>query len=76
MERLILILSRQATFLLVGVVFGLLIFSFSVIAEEASAKGWLVQLDSFHVEKNVEAFVSRIKKKGYTPFVVQSENSR
>ena len=53
--------SRQATSLLVGVVFGLLIFSSSVIVEEASAKGWLFQLGSFYVEKNVEAFVSRIK---------------
>jgi hypothetical protein len=76
MERLTLTRSRQATSLLVGVVFGFLIFSTSVMAEEASAKGWLVQLGSFHVKKNAEAFVSRIKKKGYTPFVVQAENSR
>ena len=61
MDRLTLVCSRQATSLLVGVVFGLLIFSSSVIVEEASAKGWLIQLGSFHVEKNVEAFVSRIK---------------
>ena len=61
MDRLTLVCSRQATSLLVGVVFGLLIFSSSVIVEEASAKGWLFQLGSFHVEKNVEAFVSLFK---------------
>lgn len=76
MKKLILTQSRQATSLLVGAVFGLLIFSSSVIAGETSSKGWLVQLGSFHVEKNAEAFVSRIKKKGYTPFVVQPESSR
>ena len=48
-----------------GAVFGLLIFSSSVMAGETSAKGWLVQLGSFHVEKNAEAFVSRIKKRLY-----------
>jgi hypothetical protein len=76
MERLTLTRSRQSTSLLVGVVFGFLIFSSSVMAEDTSAKGWLVQLGSFQVKKNAEAFISRIKKMGYTPFVVQAENSR
>ena len=69
MERLTLTRSRQATSLLVGVVFGFLIFSTSVMAEEASAKGWLVQLCLLHVEINAEVFVSGFKKKGYTTLV-------
>ena len=59
-----------------GVVFGFLLCSCSGVAEESSAKGWLVQLGSFQIKKNAENFVSRFKKKGYTPFVVQAENSR
>ncbi|MBC8287574.1 MAG: SPOR domain-containing protein [Nitrospinae bacterium] len=72
MERLILIQSRQIT--LAGAAFLFLFFSSSVMAGENS--GWVVQLGSFHEEKNAEVFVSRIKKKGYTPFVVRAENSR
>jgi len=56
-------------------VFGLLLFSSLAMAGENSAKGWMVQLGSFHEEKNAEQFVSRIKKEGYTPFMVRSENS-
>ena len=52
---------------LLVVVFGLLMFSSSVTAGETSAKGWLVQLCSLHVEINAEVFVSGFKKKGYTP---------
>ncbi len=76
MERLTLTRARQSTSLLAGFVFGFLIFSTFVVVGEASAKGWLIQLGSFHEEKNAEAFVSRIKKNGYTPFVVQVEDSR
>jgi len=36
----------------------------------------MVQLGSFHEEKNAKRFVSRVKKKGYTPFVVRAENSK
>lgn len=72
MEKPILTQSRQIT--LAGAVFWFLIFSPSVMAGESS--GWVVQLGSFSEEKNSDAFVSRIKKKGYTPFVVKSENSR
>jgi hypothetical protein len=54
-------------------VFGLLLFSSLAMAGENSAKGWMVQ---FHEEKNAERFVSRIKKNGYTPFMVRSENSQ
>ena len=57
-----------------GVVFGLLAFASLVMAN--SEKGWTAQLGSFHEEKNAERFVSRIKKKGYTPFVVKGENSQ
>ena len=57
-----------------GVVFGLWAFASLVMAN--SEKGWTAQLGSFHEEKNAERFVSRIKKKGYTPFVVKGENSQ
>ncbi|MBT5551373.1 MAG: SPOR domain-containing protein [Nitrospina sp.] len=62
--------------ILVGAVFGLWFFSSSVLVGESSGKGWMVQLGSFHEEKNAELFVARIKKKGYTPFVVRKENSK
>lgn len=62
--------------ILIGVVFGFWFFSSSVMAEENSEKGWMVQLGSFQSEKNAEHFVSRIKKKGYTPYVVRAENSK
>ena len=55
-------------------VFGLWVFASLVMAN--SEKGWTVQLNSFHEEKNAERFISRIKKKGYTPFVVKGENSQ
>lgn len=57
-------------------VFGLLLFSSLAMAGENSAKGWMVQLGSFHEEKNAKSFVSDIKKKGYTPFMMRSENSQ
>mgnify|MGYP002635769684 CR=1 FL=1 len=76
MVRLTLTQARQSISLLAGFVFGFLIFSSLAVVGEASAKGWLIQLGSFHEEKNAEAFVSRIKKNGYTPFVVQAEDSR
>jgi hypothetical protein len=76
MVRLIFTQSRQATSMLGGVVFGFLFFSSLVMTEESSAKGWLIQMGSFHVEKNAEDFVSRFKKKGYSPFVVPAKNSR
>jgi hypothetical protein len=57
-----------------GVVFGLLAFASLVMAN--SEKGCTAQLGAFHEEKNAERFVSRIKKKGYTPFVVKGENSQ
>ncbi len=75
MERSTIVRRRKAASMLGGVVFCFLCISSLVMAEETSAKGWLIQLGSFQVEKNAEAFVSRIKKKGYTPFVVQTENS-
>jgi hypothetical protein len=62
--------------ILVGAVFGLWFFSSSVLVSESSEKGWMVQLGSFQEEKNAELFVARIKKKGYTPFVVRKENSK
>ncbi len=54
----------------------LLFFSAPVRAGENSEKGWVVQLSSFREQKNAERFVSRIKKKGYTPFVVRTEDSK
>ena len=57
-----------------GVVFGLLAFASLVMAN--SEKRWTVQLNSFHEEKTAERFISRIKKRGYTPFVVKGENSQ
>jgi hypothetical protein len=61
---------------LVAAIFGFWFFSSPVMAGENSEKGWMVQLGSFRVEKNAELFVARIKKKGYTPFVVRKENSK
>ena len=60
--------------ILIGAVFGLWAFSSLVMAN--SEKGWTVQLSSFREEKNAERFISRIKKKGYTPFVIKEENSQ
>ncbi len=60
--------------ILMGVVFGLWAFASLVMAN--SEKGWTAQLGSFHEEKNAERFISRIKKRGYTPFVVKGENSQ
>jgi len=60
--------------ILMGVVFGLWAFASLVMAN--SEKRWTVQLNSFHEEKNAERFISRIKKRGYTPFVVKGENSQ
>ena len=76
MERLIIKRSQQTTYIFLGVIFGFLLLYSSILAEEISEKGWLVQLGSFKVKQNAEAFVSRIKKNGYTPFVIQSNNSR
>lgn len=60
----------------VGAVFGLWVFAAPVIAGENSEKGWMVQLSSFQDVKNAERFLSRIKKKGYTPFVVREGKSK
>ena len=65
---------RKHKLILMGAVFGLWAFASLVMAN--SEKGWTAQLGSFHEEKNAERFVSRIKKKGYTPFVVKGENSK
>jgi hypothetical protein len=59
----------------VGAIFWFMFFSSPLVAEENSGKGWMVQLGSFKEGKNAEHFVSRIKKKGYTPFVVRGNNS-
>ena len=60
-----------------------IVFSFLVcflpalgMSEEVTGKGWVVQLNSFREQKNAESFISGIKKKGYTPFVVKSQNSK
>ena len=60
-----------------------IVFSFLVcflpvlgMAEEISNKGWVVQLNSFREQRNAESFIRGIKKKGYTPFVVKSQNSK
>ncbi len=71
MERLVLAQCRQTISFLLGVIFCCLVFPSS-----AMASGWVVQLGSFSEEKNAKAFVSRIKKKGYTPFVIKGENSK
>lgn len=36
---------------------------------------WAVQLGSFKKQENVQDFIRKIKKKGYTPFIVRSEES-
>ena len=71
MEKHNLTQSRQTFSFLMGVVFCCLVFPSSSIAS-----GWVVQLGSFGEEKNARDFVSRIKKKGYTPFVIKGENSK
>ncbi len=62
--------------MVLSAVFWLWIFPALGIAGESSEKGWMVQLNSFREEKNAERFTSRIKKKGYTPFVVKGANSK
>jgi hypothetical protein len=59
-----------------GAIFGLCYFSSPLLAGENTGNGWVVQLGSFHQEKNAKHFVSRIKKKGYTPFVVRGKDSK
>ena len=61
--------------IIVGAVFGFWFFSSSVMAGEGAEKGWMVQLGSFREEKNAEQFISRIKKKGYTPFIAKGKDS-
>jgi hypothetical protein len=63
-------------FIVLSAIFWFWTFSSSGMAGENSKKGWLVQLNSFHDEKNAERFISGIKKKGYTPFVVKEQNSQ
>lgn len=62
--------------ILVVAVFGFWLFALPLMAGENSGKAWMVQLGSFHEEKNAEGFVSRIKKEGYTPFVLKGKDSR
>ena len=61
--------------IIVCAVFGFWFFSSSVMAGEGAEKGWMVQLGSFREEKNAEQFISRIKKKGYTPFIAKGKDS-
>jgi len=37
--------------------------------------GWVVQLGSFKKQENAQDFIKKIKKKGYTPFMVRGEKS-
>jgi hypothetical protein len=71
MERLNLTLGRKVTSQLVLVVFVFLILASSVM-DGKSAKKRLVDSIRFIPSKIIkEAFVTRHKKKGYSPFVVQ-----
>ena len=51
-------------FLLLGTAFG-----------DPMTNNWAVQMGSFKNEENAQVFIRTIKKKGYTPFIVRSEES-
>lgn len=67
---------QKYTSFFVYAVLGILFFCAPASAKNSSQEGWMVQLSSFKEEKNAERFVSYIKKKGYTPFVLREEGSK
>ena len=51
------------------------LLSFGIAFANTMDNGWVVQLGSFKEQKNAQDFISKIKKKGYTPFIVRGEES-
>ncbi|MBC8283305.1 MAG: SPOR domain-containing protein [Nitrospinae bacterium] len=44
-------------------------------ADSKANNGWVVQLGSFKKVENAKGYIKKIKKKGYTPFMVSDEKS-
>ena len=44
-------------------------------ADPSTNSAWVVQLGSFKEQENAQNFISKIKKKGYTPFIEVNEDS-
>jgi hypothetical protein len=49
--------------------------SFGIVFADTVNNGWVVQLGSFKKQENAQDFIKKIKKKGYTPFIVAGEES-
>ncbi|MFT4577896.1 MAG: hypothetical protein ACI8PD_000664 [Nitrospinales bacterium] len=49
--------------------------SFGIAFANTIDNGWVVQLGSFKKQENAQDFINKIKKKGYTPFIVSDEES-
>lgn len=68
--------SKKYISILIVAMLGFCLIPSSVLSQEASRNGWVVQLNSFRDENNAERFISKFKKKGYSPFVVRGESSK
>jgi hypothetical protein len=51
------------------------VLSFGSAFANTMDNGWVVQLGSFKKQENAQGFIKKIKKKGYTPFIVRSKES-
>ena len=51
------------------------LLSFGITFADTIDNGWVVQLGSFKKQENAQDFIKKIKKKGYTPFIVGGEES-
>ena len=51
------------------------LLSFGITFADTIDNGWVVQLGSFKKQENAQDFIKKVKKKGYTPFIVGGEES-
>ena len=51
------------------------LLSFGITFADTIDNGWVVQLGSFKKQENAQDFIKKIKKNGYTPFIVGGEES-
>ena len=51
------------------------LLSFEITFADTIDNGWVVQLGSFKKQENAQDFIKKVKKKGYTPFIVGGEES-
>ena len=56
-------------------VFVLILMLKELVYADTIDNGWVVQLGSFKKQENAQDFIKKIKKKGYTPFIVGGEES-